>query len=409
MNDLSSPSVTDTFAVLEPVADGRLRPSRTGRRPQPAPQSFGRIILFLLLVALPIAVTAIYQFVLAADRFESQAVFVVRNPDRGAAAAVGTSGQIASDAFARAGLPLTSDDSFAVQEFILSRDAMRLANQQLDLRRMFAGPVRDVLWHFPSLFGTDTGEALYRDYLRHVDMHYDFNTNISTLSVQAFSAMDAQRIAAVLLNLAEDLVNRLNERGQQDAMRAADEDVAKTRAAAQQAIDRMMAFRVQEKVVDPSGSADVLSKVLVTLLGQLIDTRAQIDVLRTTAPNSPQITPLEAKAASVERQIDSERAGISHGDAALAPQIARYERLALDEEFTNRAVLAALATQERARETAERKHVYLDRIAAPSTPDEARYPWRIIDMMIVTAASALLFALFAPLARARRQYMGVAR
>src|ERR1700722_19636504 len=303
MNDLSPPSVTDTFAVLEPVADGRLRPSRSTRRPQPAHRPLGRIILFLLLVALPVVATAIYQFVLAADRFESQAVFVVRNPDRGAAAAIGTNGQVASDAFARAGLPLTSDDSFAVQEFILSRDAMRLANRQLDLRRLFAGPVRDVLWHFPSLFGNDSDEALYRDYLRHMDVRYDFNSNISTLSVQAFSATDAQRIASVLLTLAEDLVNRLNERGQQDAMRAADEDVAKARIAAQQAIDRMMAFRVQENVVDPSGSADVLSKVLVTLLGQLIDTRAQIDMLRITAPHSPQITPLEAKAASVEQQI----------------------------------------------------------------------------------------------------------
>jgi capsular polysaccharide transport system permease protein len=397
MNDLSPPSVTDSFAVLEPVADGRLRPSRTTRRPQPLHRPVRRIVLFLLLVALPVAVTAAYEFGLAADRFESGSVYVVRNPGDGGASAIGTNGQAASNVFARAGLPLVSNDSFAVQEFILSRDAMRLANQQLDLRRMLAGPVGDVLWHFPWLAGSDTDEALYRTYLRHVGVHYDFNTNISTLTVQAFSADDAQRIATALLNLSEDLVNRLNERGQQDAIRAADEDVAKARDAARQAIDRMMDFRVRENVVDPNGSANVLSKVLVTLLGQLIDTRAQIDILRNTAPRSPQISPLQAKAASIQQEIDSQKAGISHGNAALAPQIAEYERLALDEEFTNRALLAALAAQEQAREVAERKHVYLDRIAAPASPDEARYPWRILNTLIVSVAALLLFALFMPL------------
>src|SRR5690349_3960501 len=139
MNDLSPPSVTDSFAVLEPVADGRLRPSRTTRRPQPLHRPVRRIVLFLLLVALPVAVTAAYEFGLAADRFESGSVYVVRNPGDGGASAIGTNGQAASNVFARAGLPLVSNDSFAVQEFILSRDAMRLANQQLDLRRMLAG------------------------------------------------------------------------------------------------------------------------------------------------------------------------------------------------------------------------------------------------------------------------------
>lgn len=397
MNDLSPPSVTDSFTVLEPVADARFRPSRQTRRPQPLHYPVRRIVFFLLLVASPVAATAIYEFGLAADRFETESVYVVRNPGDGGASSIGTSGQAASAMFSRTGLPLVSNDSFAVQEFILSRDAMRQANQLLDLRRLLAGPVGDVLWHFPWLSGDDTDEALFRTYLQHVDIRYDFNTNISTLTVQAFSADDAQRIATILLTLAEDLVNRLNERGQQDAIRATDEDVAKARAAARQAIDRMMVFRVHENVVDPNGSANVLSKVLVTLLGQLIDTRAQIDILRSTAPHSPQISPLQAKVASLQQEIDSQKASISFGNAALAPQIAEYERLALDEEFTNRALLAALAAQEQARQAAERKHVYLDRIAAPASPDEARYPWRILDTLIVSIASLLLFALFTPL------------
>jgi capsular polysaccharide transport system permease protein len=403
MNDFS-PSPTDNFAVLEPVADDRILRNREIRRPQRTRKPLGRILLFLLLVVVPIVGTATYLFGFAADRFESQAVFVVRNPRQADGALLAGSGRNTTDVFAQA-LPVASDDSFAVQEFILSRDAMRLAGEQLDLRHILAGPATDPLWHFPSIFGDDTEEALYRTYLRHVDANYDFNTNISVLSVQAFSPADAQRLAAVLLGLSEDLVNRLNERGEQDAIRAAAVDVAQAREAAQRAINDMMAFRIRAKVVDPSGSANVLSKVLVTLLGELIDTRAQIDVIRTTAPRSPQLVPLQAKADSIQRQVDNEKANIGHGDAALAPQIAEYERLDLASKFADQALMGALASQERAREQAERKQVYLDRIAAPATPDEARYPWRILDLLVVVLAAGLLFALFSPLTHGKVRHL----
>src|SRR5690349_1733344 len=127
MNDLSPPSVTDSFTVLEPVTDARLRPSRQTRRPKPLHHPVRRIVVFLLLVALPVAATAIYEFGLAADRFETESVYVVRNPGDGGASSIGTSGQAAGNVFSRAGLPLVSNDSFAVQEFILSRDAMSQA------------------------------------------------------------------------------------------------------------------------------------------------------------------------------------------------------------------------------------------------------------------------------------------
>lgn len=404
MNDLS-PSPTDNFAVLEPVADGRILRSRETRHPQRTRKPLGLIVLFLLLVVVPIASTATYLFGFAADRFESEAVFVVRNPEQANGALLAGSGRSAADVLSQADVPMASDDSFAVQEFILSRDAMRLASEQLDLRHIFAGPATDPLWHFPSVFGDGTEEALYRTYLRHVDVHYDFNTNISVLSVQAFSPADAQRLAAVLLGLSEDLVNRLNERGEQDAIRAAADDVAQARDAAHRAINDMMAFRIREKVVDPSGSANVLSKVLVTLLGELIDTRAQIDVIRTIAPRSPQLVPLQAKADSIQRQVDDEKANIGHGDAALAPQIAEYERLDLASKFADQALMGALASQERAREQAERKQVYLDRIATPAVPDEARYPWRVLDLLVVALAAGLLFALFTPLTHGKVRHL----
>ena len=193
-----------------------LRKPRSRRR-QRARQPIGRIVLFLLLVVVPIAGAATYFFGFAADRFESKSVFVVRTPEQAGIGSLANSGREMSDAFSQAQLPPASDDASAVKEFILSRDAMRLAAGQLDLRHMLAGPADDLLWHFPALFGGDSDEALYRTYLQHVDVHYNFNTGIGPLSVQGFSPSDAQRLATVLLNLAEDLVNRLNERGQQDA------------------------------------------------------------------------------------------------------------------------------------------------------------------------------------------------
>jgi hypothetical protein len=85
-----------------------------------------------------------------------------------------------------------------------------------------APAAHDPLWQFPNLFTSDSHEGLFSHYERLVSADFDSTTGVSTLKVQAFSPEDARRLTKALLDDAEALVNRLNERARRDAISIAE-------------------------------------------------------------------------------------------------------------------------------------------------------------------------------------------
>src|SRR5689334_5230911 len=76
-----------------------------------------KFILFALLIVLPTIVAGIYFGLIAANRYESEARFVIRTP--GSAIPNPLTSLVQSSGITRA-----NDDAYAVREYILSRDAM---------------------------------------------------------------------------------------------------------------------------------------------------------------------------------------------------------------------------------------------------------------------------------------------
>ena len=178
---------------------------------------------WLVLLA-PTLLSTFYFVVLAAEQYESEARFVVRSASRpNVPGALGFLVQL--------GIARSQDDSFIVQEYMTSRDAISRLQAMMPLRDMYKGQEADVVAHYPSpLFGPEN-EEFHRYFQRMVSVVHADKTGISTLKVRAFAAADAHRIAAALLGQAEELVNRLNERSQQDSIRSAvtEVQVAQTR------------------------------------------------------------------------------------------------------------------------------------------------------------------------------------
>jgi capsular polysaccharide transport system permease protein len=61
----------------------------------------------------------------------------------------------------------------------------------------------------------------------------------------------------------------------------------------------------------------------------------------------------------------------------LARKAAEYQRLALDREFADKQLASAMVSLEQARNDAQRKQLYLERIVQPSKPDIAVEPKRL--------------------------------
>lgn len=326
--------------------------------------------LFVATVVLPTAIAAAYFGLFASDVFLSESRFVVRSPDRQTASPLGF-------LLKGAGFSRAQDDSYSVQDFILSRDALNALNEGDAVSKAFGSPAVDRISRFAGLDPDDSLEALYRYYTGKVKVQTDSTSSIVTLTVRAFTSLDAHKMNKVLLEQSEALVNRLNERGRQDLIRYASNEVKHAEARARDAALALSKYRNTQGIVDPERQATVQMQQIAKLQDELVATTTQLAQLRAFAPQNPQVDSLQNRAKSLETAISHETAKMTGGQRSLAGKASEFQRLALDLEFANKQLASTLASLETARSEAQRQQVYLERISQPSTPDVAQEPRRL--------------------------------
>jgi capsular polysaccharide transport system permease protein len=341
-------------------------------------------ILVLVMVALPTGLATIYYGAIASSQYVSETRFVVRSPNRNAAGLL--SGFLQSTGFVRA-----QDDSYVVMEFIESRAASSDLAQHSNLRDVLSRPEADFLARFPSLWSKPTEEALYEHYLDFVTIETDSGGGVTTLQVRAFRPEDAQMLAQALLDRAETLINRLNDRARKDAVRFAQIEVTDSEKRLGDLQKSLTNFRNKVAMIDPSKQSTAMFEMIAKLSDDVAQSKAQLASLMQQTPQSPQIQAMRSSIDAKEQQIIEERARIVGDDASMAPLIAEYEQLLLQRELGMRMLESSATSLENAKLEAQRQQLYLERIVNPNRPDYAMYPKRIKSILMVFA---LCFAAF---------------
>src|SRR5215472_4695355 len=155
------------------AADVGVHP-RAGRRVR---QLFGSInIWFWAIVGLPTLVAGVYYFAIASDLYLSEAKFIVRSPKQVQTSSIGA--LIQSTGLARA-----VDDTAVVEDFIMSRDAVRRLERENDLRALFGRPEGDFVTRFPGILMRSDFEALFRRYDHFVSVETDHTSGVTALRV----------------------------------------------------------------------------------------------------------------------------------------------------------------------------------------------------------------------------------
>jgi capsular polysaccharide transport system permease protein len=207
-------------------------------------------------------------------------------------------------------------------------------------------------------------------------VEFDTTTGISTLRVHAFNAEDARRMNEQLLQMGESLVNELNERARKDTIEFAQREVAIAEGKSREAAAALSAYRNENAVLDPEKQGAMQLQGLAKLQDELIATTVQITQVKTLSPDNPQLPSLQKRLASIQGAIAAETSKVAGGRASLSEKAAEYERVAMDRVFAEKQLATALSSLEQARADAQRKQLYLERIAQPSLPDLALEPRR---------------------------------
>lgn len=329
-----------------------------------------RRALMLLTFVLPSLLAILYFGIIAADRYVSEAQFVVRSPSRAGIDQL-------TNLVQSSGTTRATDEASAVHGFMRSRDAVALLVRDADLRALMSRPEADPIWRFPGWFSSDLNEKMFERYLDFISIKQDSSTGISTLVIQAFRPNDAVKIAQVLLDGSEALINRLNERARRDTIQAAEREVDLAKSRAFERREELTVFRTRAGTVDPAKSSQSLLETIGKLSFEVAQASAQLAEAMRNSPQGPQITSLRNRIQATEQQIVQEKRQIGGSAQALAPIIADYERLVLEREFADRALASALAALENARMDAQRQQLYLERVVEPHAADYPAQPKRL--------------------------------
>ncbi|MNS45269.1 Chain length determinant protein [compost metagenome] len=329
---------------------------------------------FAIVVVAPTIAAAIYFLLVAPPIYVSEARFVVRSQNDRTPNALGI-------ALQSVGMSSSSSDAFMVHAYMKSRDAVRDVARTVKM---------DALVPHSSPMAN---EDLFKAFQKRITVGFDSTNGLSTLRVRAFDARSAQRAADSLLDGGERVVNELNKRAAEQAIREAGQTLALAEEESLRARDAIARFRNDNRMVDPARMATETGQVVGALMTALAETRAERSQVASQAPDSPLLATLDARVRAIEGQIASERARTTSGPDALAPQVGAYENLEFQRKIAEQALVAARVSYEEAASDARRQKLYLDRVVEPNLADKAMLPRRGVSVLLTFLSCLLAYGI----------------
>jgi capsular polysaccharide transport system permease protein len=354
--------------------------------------------LFVAMVATPTVGAILYFGLVASDVYVSESRFLVRSPQHQTPS--GLVGQLLQNS----GISHSQDDTYAVRDYILSRDALKELDDKLNLRKSFSSSDVDILDRFPGLGWNRSFEKFYLYFGKHVGVEYDPVSSITVLTARAFTADDAHKINDLLLNISERLVNTLNDESRRDLIGFADNEVKIASEKAKDASLALLSYRSSQSVFEPDKQAAIQLEGVAKIQQELIATETELAQIKKLSPDNPQIGALNNRADSLRNAISAEAAKVTSSHGSFSARAPNFERLALDVQFADKQLGVALAELESARAEALQKQLYLERLVQPSLPDKAMEPKRIRSVLIVFVLSLISWAVVSILIASVREH-----
>jgi capsular polysaccharide transport system permease protein len=376
--------VSPIFAKPSPPVDGS-EASEVVTRKRWRPAMPGR--LFWVVVVAPVMASVAYYGFLASDVYISESSFTIHSPDK-QASANGIAGMLQSVGFSSSG-----SESGPAEEYASSRDALRAINKGNAFEKAYLRPDIFKFDRFNPLGLWGSFEHLYDYSQDKITLGTDAGTQVTTLTVRAFSPKDAHRFNNELLGLTEQLVNHLNDRGRKDTVRYAQSDVDIAKARSQSAALALAAYRSRSGIVDPQAESQTALAMISNLQTQLIASRTELAGIVRFAPQNPRIPVLRTQIANLQSEIKQETRKLTSGRQSLSGSSVEYQRLALESEFADKQLAAALGVLDQARDEARRQAVYLERVVQPNVPDAPMEPRRIRDIFATFVLSLIAFGI----------------
>jgi len=364
------------------------------------------IVSFIICVVLPIVVSTVYFVFFAANQYVSEFRFAVTDsssisPSSSGGAGAGTSSLMA---MIGAGPTASVSSNFIVTQYLSSEQVIADLRKKFDLISLYAKPELDWWYRFDP---SKSVEAFAKYWQNMVNAQYDVMTGTATVTVKAFTAEDAHLISVSMVTLAEELVNRLQQRMLTAGVKSAEEEVTKAERRVLATREKMANFRKEHGIIDPNASVVASNATLAqSLRATIAQLQTSVDALRAqnVKSNSPVMQSLEAQIKALREQIvvierDVASGSPTSGGTSLSSLTSQYEKLDLERQFAVTALTSAQQALDTARAGAAAQHLYLTPFVEPTMPQSSLYPKRIQSVALIAFLSLVMWVLLLLIAR----------
>lgn len=342
--------------------------------------------LFLLVVALPVLLGALYFGFMAQDRYVSHAIVTVRRANQDAMATSGL-------ALLIAGTGGTShEDTLVLREYLHSLGLMRQLDDELKLREHFSEAGLDP---FYRLWPQASQEWMLAYWRSRVDVQLDEISGLLSLHVEGFQPEFARTVNAALLKACEGFVNGVSQRMAQEQMGFAQNELDRATQKLQVARAALLSFQTAHQMLDPVAQAQASGVLTAELKAQLAKVEAELGAKRAYLnEDTAEIASLRSQAGALRAQIARESGGATRtGSGALNQLAVEFHELKARAGFAEEAYKAAFAAVENTRVEAARKVRSLVVVEAPTLAQRAEYPRRIYNLATLVVVCLMVFVI----------------
>jgi len=240
-------------------------------------------------------------------------------------------------------------------------------------------------------------EDLLDYYRRVVGAHFDEQTGLLTVQVQAFTPDFAEASLKIILAASERFVNEISHRMAREEMAFAQQELAKVRQEYDARQNDLLQFQGTNNLLDAEAAARARASIVAELEAQLTKERATLKGLEAVlAANTPQIRQQRNRIAALEKQRVAENQNLlaqQQGGDKLNVVAARYRSLTIDAAIAEEAYKYAVSAVETARIEASKKLRSLITVVSPNTPVIALYPERIYNLITLFIGLLLFYGI----------------
>lgn len=337
-------------------------------------------------VGIPTLVAILYFGFVASDLYVAEAKFSVRSA-KGAVSTTGLSALLASPVISGGG-----HDAMVVMDYANSEDMLDKLSEHIDIAGHYGDPSVDPLSRLPA----DATQKERLDYFRkRVSVSRDSTSDVMTVKVRAFTPEMAQRIATLVIDLNEELVNELSDRMEEDAVSTARSEMERAVQRLRSTAKDINRFQTSNDSVSPADESAALFGRLSSIESKLSETRAELTEKRAyMRESSADIVVLKNRVNALEQQLRLERGRVTGADDSvgyLGSLIEAFQPLVLEQEIAQQQYASSLAAFEAARIDGQRKKLYLITFVAPNFPDAPTEPRRVMKVISVMVFSFLFY------------------